>query len=238
MKQRHYAGLSDTGRQREHNEDSYGLLPAQGIAVLADGMGGHNAGEVASQIAVSTIMTLLSQTQGLAAHERLETAIQAAQAAILEKAASASRYQGMGTTVVALLLEDKQLQVAHVGDSRLYLLHKNQLQCLTRDHTLQQEFIDQGHYSAEEAREKVARHILTHALGLEQLKRIDNSTVPIHSGDRLLLCSDGLHDMVSADSIAAILARGQSAEASCAALVELANAHGGRDNISVIVIDC
>ncbi|HEX6590731.1 MAG TPA: Stp1/IreP family PP2C-type Ser/Thr phosphatase [Moraxellaceae bacterium] len=238
MKTPIYAGLTDTGRQRDHNEDSFEMAPAQGIAILADGMGAHNAGEVASQIAVSTTLSILSQTAGLSAQDRLDTAVQAAHASIMDKAASSTRFHGMGTTIVAVLLDEDSLSVAHVGDSRLYLLRKNKLQALTRDHSLLQEFIDKGLYSPEEAKQKVARNILTRALGLEQSITVDIGQHSVQSGDRYLLCSDGLYEMASDDEIQALLARGMKPEATCQALVELANAKGGKDNITVIIIDC
>lgn len=237
MKPPVFAGSTDTGLQRPQNEDAFGIAPELGIAVLADGMGAHSAGEVASRMAVDTVLSILRQTTGISAHDRLETAVQAAHAGILEKAASATRYQGMGTTVVAVIVEKLKLHVAHVGDSRLYQLRKGVLTTLTRDHSLLQEFIDKGLYSPEEARQKVARNILTHALGLETAPRIDISEVFIQGGDRYLLCSDGLYEMVNDTELAAMLDRRLPAADTCTALVELANAKGGKDNITVIVID-
>ncbi|MDF2445804.1 MAG: protein phosphatase [Moraxellaceae bacterium] len=237
MKSPTFAGSTDTGRQRDHNEDAYALAPELGIAVLADGMGGHNAGEVASEMAIGTTISILSQTQGLGARDRLETAIQAAHAGIREKAAISSRYHGMGTTVVAVLVDGDTLAVGHVGDSRLYRLRKGELAALTRDHSLLQEFIDKGLYTPEEAREKVARNILTQALGLEESVRVDIGEFPLQAGDRYLLCSDGLYEMVSDSEIAALLGRRMPLADICTALTELANAKGGKDNITVVVID-
>ncbi len=232
-----FSGRTDTGRQRDHNEDAFELLPALGIAVLADGMGGHNAGEVASGIAVSTTLAILKQTAGLSAHDRLETAVQAAHATILEKAASSSRYQGMGTTIVAVLLEDHQLSVAHVGDSRLYRLRKGELKALTSDHSLLQEFIDKGLYSEEEAKQKVARNILTRALGLESAVKVDISEHAVQAGDRFLLCSDGLYEMVNDADIADVMKGKLRADALCEELIDHANARGGKDNITVVLIE-
>ncbi len=237
MRSPSFAGRTDTGRQRDHNEDAFNMAASQGIAVLADGMGAHSAGEIASEIAISTTMSILGQTAGLSAHDRLETAVHAAHAGILEKAASSTRYQGMGTTIVAVLLEDSTLTVAHVGDSRLYLFRKGRLTALTHDHSLQQEFIDKGLYSVEEAKQKVARNILTNALGLDQALKVDINAFTVHSGDRYLLCSDGLHEMLSDDEIAALLGLGQKGDATCEELIDQANAKGGKDNITVIVID-
>lgn len=237
MKHSIYAARTDTGRQRPHNEDHVGVDAGLGIAVLADGMGGQNAGEVASHLAVDMTLAILRQTASVPARERLETALQAAHASIQEKSASGSRYQGMGTTIVATLLDKKTLTYAHVGDSRLYRWHKGHLEQLTRDHSLQQEFIDQGHYTPEEAREKVARNILTRALGLESALRAEVAATKVHGKERYLLCSDGLYEMLDAADISDWLGRGLDAEATCEALVDMANARGGRDNISVILID-
>lgn len=237
MKAPIYAGATDTGRQRDHNEDAFALAPELGIAILADGMGGHNAGEVASQLAVDTTLAILGQTVGLGARDRLETAVMAANATLREKAAESSRYKDMGTTLVAALLDRQELAVAHVGDSRLYRLRRGELVALTRDHSLLQEFIDKGLYTPEEARQKVARNILTHALGLEDTTRIDIAEHPVQAGDRYLLCSDGLYEMMSNPEISALLGRQLPLPDICTALIELANAKGGKDNITVIVID-
>jgi protein phosphatase len=237
MKPPIFAGLTDPGRQRDHNEDDFALAPELGIAVLADGMGGHNAGDVASELAVSTTMAILRQTAGLSAHDRLDTAIHAAHATIREKAASSARFHGMGTTIVAVLLEGDKLAVAHVGDSRLYRLRRGELKALTKDHSLLQEFIDKGLYSAEEARAKVARNILTHALGLEETLKLAIGEHRIEAGDRYLICSDGLYEMVNDTEIGALIGRPLKAAEVCPVLIELANAKGGKDNITVVVID-
>ena len=237
MKSPIFSGRTDTGRQRDHNEDAFDIQPELGIALLADGMGAHSAGEVASEIAISTTSAILRGTAGLSAHDRLETAVQAAHAGILEKAASSTRFQGMGTTIVAVLLEKQTLTVAHVGDSRLYLLRKGKLSALTRDHSLLQEFIDKGLYSPEEAKEKVARNILTRAVGLEAALKVDISEYGIQSGDRYLLCSDGLYEMVSDENIATVLKNFPKGDACCEELIDHANANGGKDNITVVIID-
>lgn len=237
MKDPIFAGATDTGLKREHNEDAFAIAAGQGIALVADGMGGHNAGEVAAELAVGTALAILGQTAGLGARDRLETAVQAANASVRDKAASHPRYQGMGTTLVAVLVEAKSISVAHVGDSRLYRLRRGTLQQLTRDHSLQQEFIDKGLYSAEEAKQKVARNLLTHALGLADSVPVAVAVHPLAIGDRYLLCSDGLHEMVSNAEIAALLGRGLKLPEICSALIELANAKGGNDNITVVVIE-
>lgn len=232
-----FAGATDTGRKRDHNEDAFAIAAGLGIAVVADGMGGHAGGEVASELAVGTALTILGQTAGLPARDRLETAVQAANANIRDKAATSPRYRDMGTTLVAVLVEGQALAVAHVGDSRLYRLRRGQLAALTRDHSLQQEFIDKGLYTPEEARAKVARNLLSRALGLADEVAVDIATHAVQAGDRYLLCSDGLHEMLGDAEIAALLGRPGKLPEVCNSLIELANAHGGNDNITVVVIE-
>lgn len=237
MKAPIYAGRTDVGRQRDHNEDAFEIAPHYGVAIVADGMGGHNAGEVASQLAVSTTLAILGSTAGLSAHDRLDTAVHAAHAGIRDKAAESARYQGMGTTIVAVLLDEQTLSVAHVGDSRLYQLRKGQLKQLTADHSLLQEFIDKGLYSPEEAQKKVARNIITRALGLESTLKVDINQFGLQSRDRYLICSDGVHEMLSNAEIAAVLMQGLGTGATCEELIDHANAKGGKDNITAVVID-
>ena len=230
-------GHTDTGKTRTSNEDAILCLPNLGVALLADGMGGHSAGEVASRTAIDTISAILKQTtRGVSPHERLETALQAAHAVIREKARQSVRYRGMGTTFVGILIENGYLHHAHVGDSRLYLWRDGQLMCVTHDHSLLQEFIDQGFYTREEALEKVSRNILTRALGLEPHITIDYDYLKINKGDRFLLCSDGLYDMLSDYELGALLGRQHEVEGIALDMLELANARRSKDNVSVIVI--
>lgn len=230
-------GQTDTGKTRTSNEDCILCLPALGVALLADGMGGHSAGEVASRTAVDTVHAILKQTmRGVSPHERLETALQAAHSVIREKAKHSIRCRGMGTTFIGVIIENGYLHHAHVGDSRLYLLRDQQLTAVTHDHSLLQEFIDQGLYSREEAEEKVSRNILTRALGLEPHVTIDYDYLKINQGDRFLLCSDGLYDMLSEHELGALLGRSHDIEGIALDMLELANARRSKDNVSVIVI--
>ncbi len=230
-------GHTDTGKTRTSNEDAILCLPNLGVALLADGMGGHSAGEVASRTAIDTISAILKQTtRGVSPHERLETALQAAHAVIREKARQSIRCRGMGTTFVGIIIENGYLHHAHVGDSRLYLLRDGQLMAVTHDHSLLQEFIDQGFYTREEALEKVSRNILTRALGLEPHITIDYDYLKINKGDRFLLCSDGLYDMLSDYELGALLGRQHEVEGIALDMLELANARRSKDNVSVIVI--
>jgi|JI10StandDraft_1071094.scaffolds.fasta_scaffold391773_2 serine/threonine protein phosphatase PrpC len=230
-------GHTDTGKTRTSNEDCILCLPELGIALLADGMGGHSAGEVASRTAIDTASAILRQTiRGISPHERLETALQAAHSVIREKARHSIRCRGMGTTFVGVLIESGYLHHAHVGDSRLYLLRYKKVTPLTRDHSLLQEFVDQGLYSREEALAKVSRNILTRALGLEPHIVIDYDYIKINKGDRFLLCSDGLYDMLSDEEIGLLLNREHDVEGIALDMLELANARRSTDNVSVIVI--
>ncbi|HNA21688.1 MAG TPA: Stp1/IreP family PP2C-type Ser/Thr phosphatase [Agitococcus sp.] len=230
-------GHTDTGKTRTSNEDAILCLPNLGVALLADGMGGHSAGEVASRTAIDTVSAILKQTtRGVSPHERLETALQAAHAVIREKARQSVRCRGMGTTFVGILIENGYLHHAHVGDSRLYLWRDGQLMAVTHDHSLLQEFIDQGFYTREEALEKVSRNILTRALGLEPHITIDYDYLKINKGDRFLLCSDGLYDMLSDYELGALLGREHDLEGIALDMLELANARRSKDNVSVIVI--
>lgn len=230
-------GFTDTGKTRSSNEDFILCLPDMPAAILADGMGGHSAGEVASRTAVETVAAILRQTtRGISPAERLETAIQAAHAVIREKSRQSIRCRGMGTTLVAVLIENGVLYHAHVGDSRLYLLRRGQFRALTRDHSLQQDFIDQGLYTPEEAREKVSRNILTRALGLEPQLTVDCGQVNLEPGDRFLICSDGLYDMLTDHEMAALLGRPHALDEAGLDMLELANARGSKDNVSVITI--
>ncbi|HMX98308.1 MAG TPA: Stp1/IreP family PP2C-type Ser/Thr phosphatase [Agitococcus sp.] len=230
-------GHTDTGKTRTSNEDAILCLPNLGVALLADGMGGHSAGEVASRTAIDTVSAILKQTtRGVSPHERLETALQAAHAVIREKARQSIRCRGMGTTFVGIIIENGYLHHAHVGDSRLYLWRDGQLMAVTHDHSLLQEFIDQGFYTREEALEKVSRNILTRALGLEPHITIDYDYLKINQGDRFLLCSDGLYDMLSDYELGALLGREHDLEGIALDMLELANARRSKDNVSVIVI--
>ena len=226
------AGLTDTGRVREHNEDAIAWSAEQGWAVLADGMGGHQAGEVASAIAVETISEQLKKERGVTP---LLAAVEQANHAIHQQAVSQPRLQTMGTTVVAVALQGGLLHCAHVGDSRLYRLRGKELQQLTHDHSLVQELVDEGMINAEQARTSEQKNVITRALGLEASVEVSMCEQHTALEDSYLLCSDGLSDRLSDTEIARLLA-GEALPEVVKALVDAANEHGGEDNISVIVI--
>lgn len=225
------AGLTDTGRVRSHNEDAIGWDAEQGWAVLADGMGGHQAGEVASAIAVEVVGAQLS-AGGAGV---LRQAVEQANGAIHAEQEHQPHLQVLGTTVVAVALQGAGLQCAYVGDSRLYRLRGGVLQQLSHDHSLVQELVDEGMLSDEQARRSTQRNIITRALGLGGSVEVALWQGEVFPGDNYLLCSDGLSNMLRDAEIATLLA-GESLPAVAQGLIDAANARGGEDNISVIVI--
>jgi len=244
------ASATHTGMVRAHNEDSIGTDAAVGLAVLADGMGGYNAGEVASGIAVALISketreTVLrippyeadGETGEMMATRILRNVIAKANASIYQAANSQPQYAGMGTTLVVALLSDDHICVAHIGDSRLYRLRDGGLEQLTRDHSLLQEQIDSGMITKEMARRSQNKNLVTRAVGIEPEVEPDVGTFEVKEGDMFLLCSDGLNDMVEDEDIHLTLTS-LCSNLSLAAtqLVQMANDNGGRDNISVILI--
>ena len=241
---------TDTGRVREHNEDAVFANPHLGFVVLADGMGGYNAGEVASSMATTRLASELeSALAARAPHatdgpggeafagQCLRDAVADANAAIFQAAQDEAGYAGMGTTLVAALFFDDRVAVAHVGDSRLYRLRDGTLSLLTHDHSLLQEQIDSGLLSAEEARHSLNRNLVTRALGVDPLVEVDLAEHLVLPDDLYLLCSDGLNDMVPDEEIAlALQALSGNLELAAQQLVEMANDNGGRDNVSLILV--
>jgi len=224
---------SDVGRVRDGNEDSY-LLQEPYFAV-ADGMGGHLAGDVASQIAVQTIG---DRVDGAPVRpDALAQAVKDANTAIFEKANSDPSLHGMGTTCTLVLVDGSDVHVAHVGDSRAYLLRGGALKLLTEDHTLVGRMVKEGRLQAEEAEHHPQRSIITRALGVDAEVEVDLLTVRVESGDRILLCSDGLTSMIDANSISNILTTNDDPQAAVDALVDAANQAGGEDNITAVVLD-
>jgi len=239
------ASATDQGKVRSQNEDSLALDPGAGYAVLADGMGGYNAGEVASRIAVATVeaeMAKLARRRGYAdlpapvIEGLLADQAVHANAAIYRAARQEQAYAGMGTTLVIALWHGTRMAVAHIGDSRLYRLRANRLAQVTRDHSLLQDQIDSGIISREQARHAPNRNFLTRALGIDAVVEVEVHTYDVAPEDLYLLCSDGLTDMLDDQDIERTLTR-RGADLTSAAdlLVQQANERGGRDNISVIL---
>jgi protein phosphatase len=245
------ASLSHPGMVRSHNEDATFVDGVAGLAVLADGMGGYNAGEVASGIAVDAIaknmlpdllsrrdLTKVDSTSGRThAALLLQQQIEGANKAIYEAAQARPECAGMGTTIVASVFCGNRVSIGHVGDSRCYRLRGEGLEQLTRDHSLLQEQIDSGMLTPERAKYSLNKNLVTRALGIDEFSPADIVEYRVETGDIYLLCSDGLTDMVDADVIGATLVRNRANLAAAAAeLVDLANRGGGRDNVSVVLV--
>jgi len=238
-----------SGMVRSHNEDSVAYDLSSGLVVLADGMGGYNAGEVASGITVSVMTSEIKQRLSSVRPEDknangeefgvvlLRENVQRANASIFSAAQSQPQYAGMGTTVVSALFYDNHVVVAHVGDSRMYRLRGEIFETITRDHSLLQEQIDGGLISKEDARLSRNKNLVTRAVGIDAEVEVETHTHEVQAGDIYLLCSDGLNDMVEDSDICATLVM-LKANMNLAAnqLIELANDNGGRDNVSVILV--
>jgi len=238
---------SDAGRVRGNNEDAIHVNPELGLAILADGMGGHNAGEVASAMAITALGSELEHALGKRSPRPavgrpgpravLGDVILRTNAAVYLAARNNPRLAGMGTTLVVVQFHDDRLVVAHVGDSRLYRLRAGLLTQLTRDHTQLQEQIDKGIISPAAARSAPNRNLVTRALGVEASVAAEMNDYEVLPGDLYLLCSDGLNDMVEDREIASVMASFSADLQLCAArLIQTANEYGGRDNVSVILV--
>ncbi len=242
-------GITDEGLVRDHNEDSIGYSTELGLLVLADGMGGHKGGEIASAIAVDTIMQNLTSTlptispggtdekTGYSLESMaVENAIEDANLKIFESSKNNEKYEGMGTTVVVLLFYDNRVSIAHVGDSRLYRMRGDVLEQLTRDHTLLQELVDRGFYTPREAEKSLNKNLVTRAVGISPGVDIDLQEDIVLTGDTYLVCSDGLSDMINDDLIEDIqLNYYDNLQKMCVELIRQAKEHGGRDNVSVML---
>ena len=244
-----FAEITDTGRVREHNEDAIGSKDDIGLLVLADGMGGYNAGEVASGIAVQIVSELAAegadreQRSDVDPHSGmmrqsivLRDAIYRANKIIYQTAQSQTHCEGMGTTIVAAMFYDDKVSIAHVGDSRAYRLRGGKLEQMTLDHSLLQELVDRGFYSAEEAQRSTNRNYVTRALGVEPTVEVEVHEYEVLPDDVYLLCSDGLPDMVEDEDIHLTISTfNDSLDVVGQQLIDLANDHGGRDNVSVML---
>ena len=245
-----FASATDPGRVRSHNEDSIGMDPEIGLAVLADGMGGYNAGEVASGIAVAVVSAetkralaaraphAIDPVTGRTEAERIARE-QAAKAntSIYEAARSQPQYSGMGTTLVVALFFDNRVCIAHVGDSRVYRLRGSTFEQITRDHSLLQEQIDSGMITREAAKLSQNKNLVTRALGIDAEVETEVHVYDTKPGDTYLLCSDGLSDMVGDEDMQMTLTSLQAnLQLAAEQLVQQANENGGRDNISVILV--
>lgn len=242
-----FAAKTDTGLVRSHNEDAIELNEACRIAVLADGMGGYNAGEVASGIATSVFQSALDQrlrelhelsrvVSNKVLQRLMSESVVLANAAILDAARDQPEFSGMGTTLVAALFYQSKVILAHVGDSRAYRFRQGVLVQLTHDHSQLQEQIDAGLVSPEWARFAPNKNLITRALGVMPQVAVDTSVHAVEAGDIYLLCSDGLSDMLSHQQMVELCNCEEHPQLICDHLVEAANNNGGRDNISVVLI--
>jgi protein phosphatase len=231
--------LSDVGRKREHNEDSFLVRPETGLFAVADGMGGHQAGEKASRMALETLSDVLKPPGESADREdvlsRLRDATQAAGAAIYDAAQADPELQGMGTTLTSLWFHGGRVYLAHVGDSRAYLFRDGRTQQLSDDHSWVSEQVRAGMMTEEEAKESKFRHIITRSVGFEREVLVDGAAIPVQAGDCYLLCSDGLSNYVDAEEIGRMLTSRFYRDVP-RLLVETANDRGGDDNITVILM--
>ncbi len=228
-----YAGASDVGHVRTSNEDA--LLLAPPLFAVADGLGGHQAGEVASRLAVDV---LLEHAPRRADAKALGRAVRAANKAVIDAAVEGRGRSGMGTTMTAAMIDGLRIAIAHVGDSRAYLLHRDgRLERVTQDHSLVADLVRQGSLTEEESRVHPNRSVITRALGSDPAMAADTLEVTAKPGDRLLLCTDGLSSLVGDDEIAEILSRNGEAKEAVGALIATARLAGGHDNITAVVVD-
>ncbi len=228
----YYGSRTEIGNVREHNEDSLTVLPP--LFAVADGMGGHEAGEIASEITINTLNDLAPQS---ADAEALARAVVAANLNVIKAPSQGVGREGMGTTLTAAILEKERLVIAQVGDSRAYLLHNGSLQQLTRDHSLMADMIEAGQLTEAEARVHPNRSVITRAIGSDPHMQPDLYELNVETGDRLLLCSDGICGMIEDHEIASIMRQAPSAQSCADQLVEAALAAGGFDNATAVVVD-
>jgi protein phosphatase len=241
-------GLSDKGLSRTHNEDSFFADKDLGLFVVADGMGGHAAGDIASNMAVEALSGYIRKSRtGVGprigpsdsgrsdASNRLVSGIGLANQVVCHAAKTNPSWRGMGTTIVAALADGDRVSIAHAGDSRAYLVRSGTISQLTDDHSVVAEQVRKGLISREEAEASGIRNLITRALGSDEALEADVTEIHIIDGDRLLLCSDGLNTMVADKEILMIMASDNAPESACTRLVEAANKNGGKDNVTVVV---
>jgi len=244
-------GQSDVGRVRSSNEDAWGVFPDLQFFVVADGMGGHAAGEIASHLAVDTMRDFIQSSSQSAEVtwpadvernlplpvKRLVSAGKLANEKIYHASRSDPKLNGMGTTMVSVLIDQENAYIAHVGDSRAYLIRNEKIQRLTEDHSLVNDYINQGLLKIEEASQHPLKHVITRALGSTLKVEVDVKTVPLGHGDTVLLCSDGLSNLLTDEDMRINgLDSLQNPQSTCQRLIDLANKKGGEDNVTVVLI--
>jgi serine/threonine protein phosphatase PrpC len=242
-------GLTDKGLSRKHNEDSFFADKDLGLFIVADGLGGYAAGDVASGMAVEVLSDHIRKSRSggeplvgssdsgrYDATNMLVSGIKLANRVVCEAAKNNSGWQGMGTTVVAALADGDKLSIAHAGDSRAYLVRSGTISQLTDDHSVVAEQVRKGLISTKQAAGSRIRNVITRALGYDEALEVDVTEIDIRDGDRLLLCSDGLNTMVADDEVLMIMATNDQPESACRRLVDEANNRGGKDNITVVAV--
>lgn len=233
-----WAALTDVGRARERNEDSY--IAGEYVFAVADGLGGHNAGDVASRLAVEPLAALdrtVDSTPVDRVADALSTAVDAANRAVYRRAQNDAKVRGMGTTLTAVAISDGSAHLAHVGDSRCYLIRSGEMTQLSSDHTLVARMVAEGKLTPEQAETHPQRSILTRALGAEPEVDVDTLEIQLQAADRLLLCSDGLSSVIGEDQILKTMQDSKDLKETCKRLIDAANQRGGPDNITVVVVE-
>jgi protein phosphatase len=245
-----FAGETNIGMKRQHNEDNYFLPDGDRLAIVADGMGGHASGEVASKMAVETVAQYFRDTSDDAEitwpfkldhgdkyeTNRLINGVKLANLRIYEKAQTDDRCHGMGTTVVALLFLDDRAVIAHVGDSRVYRFRDNMLSQLTEDHSLLNDYIKMKKLDAGDAGKFPHKNVIVRALGMKESVQVDLLSDHFRLGDTYLMCSDGLSGMINDEGLAEIIANGGDLDKMCEDLIATANVNGGVDNITAVLV--
>ncbi len=233
-----WSQASDAGLVRRVNEDCLCIEPGLGLFAVADGMGGHQAGEIASRMATAELVRFLKSHFSHRADpgKILVQGVQAANRMVYQLSCSHASYRGMGTTLTAVLVRKENLYLAHVGDSRIYLLRRGKMQQLTQDHSLVQELVRLGGLSEEQARHHPQRNVLTRALGIEPRVEVDCGQVRLQEGDRVLLCTDGLTVHLSPEEIGMLVEQIPDLDRAVSVLVQTALERGGSDNITVILM--
>lgn len=234
------AGLSDVGKKRKANQDSFRLEPTQNLFVVADGMGGHAGGETASKITVDTIVESVTKDRsaniGLSPQDLIIGAVHRANSAVFSTAQKDSKLTGMGTTCVTMLFDQNKLFVGHVGDSRIYMARKGQLWQITKDHSLVNEKLRAGVITREQMKSDKSRNVITRSVGFESSVLVDVYEREVSSGEIFLACSDGLSGMVDDRTIISVLdEHGNDLNQAVTKLIALANQNGGDDNVTVIL---
>lgn len=248
-----YAAKTDVGMKRTHNEDYFSLIEDEQLFIVADGMGGHASGEVASKMAAETIGEFYQRTRedeeatwpykmdrSLSYIEnRLVCGVKLANLRIFETSSRDLRFKGMGTTLVSSLISGDKIYIGHVGDSRVYRVRDNQIQQLTRDHSLLEDYKEaKPDMTEEEERNFPHKNVITRALGMRETVQVDIRAHQIKSGDVYVLCSDGLSGMIADPQICQITANAKSLERAVAELVDAANRNGGTDNVTTLLLQC